>query len=429
MRRRDFIKIMALLALAGVSGTACVAPEAEASLAQSSAPRETEPAAAPADLAELAKGNYAFAFDLYGVLRREQGNLFYSPYSISLALAMTYAGARGETEAQMARTLHYTLPQEQLHRAFNALDLQLAERGKEAKGQDGEPFRLKIANSVWGQKDHRFRDEYLAVLAANYGAGLRLVDFINAAEQVRQTINEWVEENTEGKITDLLAEGSIDSLTRLVLANAVYFNAAWKNPFESMATADRPFTLLDGSEVVVPTMRRTGSYAYARGQGYHALSVPYDGDEIDMILLLPDAGTFEAFESTLTAGEIAATLRGLAPKQVHLSLPKFTYESRFALAETLAALGMPDAFVAEKADFSGMTGERDLFIGEVSHKAFVAVNEKGTEAAAATAVEMRTTAAMEPPLEFTVDRPFVYLIRDVQTGTILFVGRMLNPKA
>jgi len=391
--------------------------------------RVTSPDVAEADLAELVAGNSAFALDLYQAIREEDGNLFYSPYSISLALAMTHAGARGETEQQMADTLHYTLSQDRLHPAFNALDLELASRGEGAEGQDGEGFRLNIVNSIWGQTGYSFLPQFLDILAQNYGAGLRLLDFVKAPEESRGLINDWVSDETEGKIEDLLPPNSITPLTRLVLTNAIYFNAAWLHPFEEELTHDGPFNLLDGGQVTVPMMEQTEFFGYAQGEGYQAVELPYDGEELSMVILLPEAGRFEEFARALDAQRVASILQDINPEKVHLTMPKFTYESGFRLKETLAAMGMPAAFTATAADFSGMTGTCELFIGDVIHKAFVSVDEAGTEAAAATAVVVATSAPPSPVIEVTADRPFVFTIRDIETNAILFLGHVANPSA
>jgi serpin B len=404
-------------------------PGESAPVAQSDKERVASPDVTPSYLADLVGGNSGFAFDLYQFLKEEKGgdNLFYSPYSISLALAMTYAGARGETEGQMADALRFTLPQESLHSAFNALDLELAGRGEGAEGKDGQGFRLNIANAIWGQTGFQFLPDFLDTLAENYGAGLRLLDFINAPEESRITIHDWVSEQTEGKIEDLIPPGLINELTRLVLTNAIYFNAAWDTPFEPELTEDGAFYTLGGGQVTVPMMRQTESLGYVQGEGYQAVELPYDGRELSMVILLPDAGQFEMFEGSLDAEQVDAILGDVAYRQVALTMPGFEVESDFSLAQTLAALGMADAFSSD-ADFSGMTGNRDLFISDVVHKAFVSVDEAGTEAAAATAVVMELLAAApEQPVEVIVDRPFIFVIRDIETGAILFVGRVVDP--
>jgi serpin B len=422
---RIILSALALVVVLGVVG--CGQPAQGTEVVLSDNPRVTSPDVTASELSDLVSGNSAFAFDLYQALREKEGNLFYSPYSISLALAMTYAGARGETEQQMADTLHF-LSQNRLHNAFNGLDLELASRGEGAQGKDGEGFRLNIVNAIWGQKDYKFLDEFLDVLAENYGAGLRLLDFINAPEEARITINDWVSHQTDGRIEDLIPQGVIDELTRLVLTNAIYFNAAWLSPFDEDATQNGTFHLLNGGEVVVPMMRQSESFEYTEGEGYQAVELLYDGRELSMVLLLPEAGHFEEFEASLSADRVDSIMKNLEYKHIALTLPKFEFESEFSLADTLAATGMPIAFTGA-ADFSGMTGTRELFIAEVLHKAFVSVDEAGTEAAAATAVVMELTSVPEAPIEVTVDRPFVFLIRDLETGTVLFVGRVTNPTA
>jgi serpin B len=423
--KKIFLYVMTVTLVLGL--VACAQP-ASGDVLQSEKERETSPDVSQTDLATLVDGNSAFAFNLYQALRDEDGNLFYSPYSISLALAMTYAGARGDTEQQMADTLQFILSQDRLHPAFNSLDLELSRRGEGAEGKDGEGFRLNIVNAIWGQKDYEFLSQFLDLLAENYGAGLRVLDFINAPEESRITINDWVSDQTEGRIEDLIPQGLINSLTRLVLTNAIYFNAAWEYSFPEDRTVDGPFYLLGGGEVTVPMMRQTESFGYAEGDGYQAVELPYDGGELSMVILLPQTGNFGAFENSLDSQQIAGIIENLEGRQVTLAMPKFEFESEFSLRETLSAMGMPIAF-SGSADFSGMTGNRDLYIADVVHKAFVSVDEAGTEAAAATAVVMELTATPGEPVEVTIDRPFIFLIRDIETGAILFVGRVVNPSA
>jgi len=407
---------------------ACVQPAATGEVIQSDKPRETSPDVDDTDLTMLVNGNSDFAFDLYQALNKEDDNIFYSPYSMSLALAMTYAGARGETEQQMADTLHFILPQDRLHPAFNSLDIELSQRGEGAQGKDGEGFRLNIVNAIWGQKDYEFLTTFLDTLAENYGAGLRLLDFISAPDESCLTINNWVSDQTEGRIENLIPQGLINELTRLVLTNAIYFNAAWQYPFSGDITGDGPFYLLDGREVTVPMMRQTESFSYAEGDGYQVVELPYDSGELSMVILLPQSDQFEAFEESLDAQRVEDMVKALEPRRVTLTMPRFEFESSLSLKETLAGMGMPVAF-SGSADFSGMTGNRDLFIADVVHKAFVSVDEAGTEAAAATAVVMSLTAVPGTPVEVTIDHPFLFLIRDIETGTILFVGRVVNPGA
>ena len=374
-----------------------------------------------ADLAALCSDNGAFALDLYQALKTQEGNLFYSPHSISVALAMTYGGARGETAAEMAETLHFDLPQEQLHPAFNRLDRALAGRG-----EGEEQFRLHIVNALWGQEGYTFLEDYLDLLAQHYEAGMRVLDFAADPEAARQRINEWVSEQTEDRIQDLLPQGVIDGLTRLVLTNAIYFNAAWAKPFEERLTQEGTFYLLDNSSTSVPMMSQTTGLAYLDGEGYQVVELPYQGNEFSMVILVPEQGTFAQFEETLTAQTLASILQNMDYGEVNLTMPKFKFESAFSLGGTLSEMGMPLAF-SMQADFSGMDGTDRLYIRDVVHKAFVSVDEAGTEAAAATAVVMAEKGMPAKPFEIKIDRPFLFMIRDIQTGTILFLGRVVQP--
>ncbi len=389
-------------------------------------PRNISPAIDMTELTTLVDGNNTFAFNLYQVLKQADGNLFYSPYSISMALAMTYAGARGKTEEDMAKALNFRLSQDRLHPAFNNLDLELKQRGKGAKGKDGEGFRLHIVNAIWGQKDYGFVAEFLDILAQHYGAGLRILDFVRETEQSRITINKWVSDQTEGKIKDLIPPGGINPLTRLILTNAIYFNAAWQYPFNKDTTSQGMFHLLNGTTVLVPMMKQTQFFPYAEDTNYQAVELPYDGQELSMVILLPKAGQFEAFEKSLNGEFVKTIINKLRTHRVALTMPKFEYESSFSLRKALSALGMEIVFTPN-ADFSGMNGKHDLFIHDVLHKAFVSVDEAGTEAAAATAVIIGITAVPKQPIQVTIDRPFFFLIRDIPTGSIIFVGRVLNP--
>jgi len=396
-----------------------------AAIAKSDLVRVTSPAASPSDIQALFQNNNAFAFDLYRSLQTQNGNLIYSPYSISLALAMTYAGARSETESQMAQALHF-LPQDQFHPAFNALDLQLAARGK-AESEEETPLQLNIANAVWAEQTYPFLHSFLDTIALNYGAGVRLADFINRYETVRKEINSWVSDQTEDKIIDLIPEGVLDANTRMALVNAIYFKADWLHPFEADSTRDAAFHLLDGWDVTVPMMNQGAVIPYAQDDGWQAVELPYQGETAAMDIIVPDEGHFEEVESSLNYGTVSGILESLQPSSVQLALPKFKFEREFGLANQLATLGMTDAFDPDKADFSGMTEKDDLYISEILHKAFVAVDEKGTEAAAATAAIVAATGAPVFDVNLTIDRPFIFLIRDLPTGQVLFIGRVLDP--
>jgi len=382
-----------------------------------------------ADIVTLAAGNTAFSLDLYHQLKSLSGNLFFSPYSISSALAMTYAGAEGKTAEEMAAVFHFLMEEDKLHPAFNALDQYLEGLAKQEVPNDvGEVFQLNIANAIWGQKDFHFESNYLDTLAANYGAGLRLLDYVQEPEESRLIINAWVSDQTKERIRDLIPQGAIDSDTRLVLSNAIYFKATWLEPFEESLTEDRVFHGLDSEELIVPMMRLNSdvSFPYYQGDGFQAVDLPYLSGQTSMLVLVPDQGNFYDFEAGLNMDLLNQTIGELTYRPMYLSFPKFEFESEIGLAQTLSEMGMPTAF-SDGADFSGMTNAKDLFISDVFHKAFVSVDEEGTEAAAATAVVMKLTAAPENPLRLDVDRPFLFLIRDHQTNSILFLGRVVEP--
>jgi len=422
--KKVFLYALMVLTLLGL--VACAQP-VTSEIVKSAKQRVTAPDVREADLTTLVGGNSAFAFDLYQALSEADGNLFYSPYSISLALVMTYAGARGETAQETADTLHFTLSQGTLHPAFNSLDIELSRRGEGAEGKDEGGFRLNIVNAIWGQQGYKFLSEFLDVLAEYYGAGLRPLDFEKAPEESRVSINNWVSEQTEGRIQNLIPQGLIDITTTLVLTNAIYFNAAWQYPFSEDMTDDGLFYLLNGEQVTVPMMKQTETSGYGEGEAYQVVEMPYDGRELSMLILLPRSGEFKSFESSLDSKRIEAIVRGLENRRVSLTMPKFEFDSEFSLKETLSAMGMPIAFSGGDADFSGITGSRDLWIADVIHKAFISLDEEGTEAAAATVVVMPRLSIPEEPVEFNVDCPFIFLIRDIETEAIVFVGRVVNP--
>ena len=357
--------------------------------------------------------------------------MFYSPYSLSLAIAMAYAGARGDTATQTANTLHFTLPQGALDAAFNYLALSLDSRGKTSgsltPGQ-GEAFQLSVVNDAWDQKNFSFLSSYLDTLAINYGAGLRVLDFTNDAEGARQSINQYISDKTQGKIKDLIPQGAVTDLTRLVLTNAIYFKATWQTQFTNEATGDGTFNLLDGGKVTVQMMNQTSYYKYFAGEGFQALELPYDGGQMSMDVFLPDAGQFNTFQNALDSTSANIIIGSMTRQDIILSLPKFQFNSSFSLKQTLSSMGMAVAF-SDISDFSGMTGTPGLKISDIVHKAFVSVDEAGTEAAAASAVIMVGTAMPANQVTLSIDRPFIFMIRDIPTGSILFIGRVVNPVA
>ncbi len=394
------------------------------------AAKKAKPVKLTADQKKQVAGNTEFALDLYHQLQKELGkkgessNLFFSPYSISTALAMTYGGARGETEKQMAEVLHFFPEQERLYRAFAALQKTMNE-DTETRG-----YQLHVANALWGQKGYGFLPAFLDQTQKYYGAGLEELDFVSATEAARQTINSWVAAKTHQKIKDLIKPGVLNALTRLVLTNAVYFKGDWANPFKEKYTKEAPFYLSAEKSAPVPLMFQRESFGYAEYPEVQVLELPYTSDELSMIVMLPrEADGLAKLEQSLTAKTLTQYLAKLRKKELLVYLPKFQLTCEFGLKTMLTAMGMRDAFNVRQANFTGMTSRDELFISAVIHKAFVEVNEEGTEAAAATGAVMSMKSAPLPPPVFRADHPFLFLIRDTRTNSILFMGRLVKPEA
>jgi serpin B len=379
-------------------------------------------AATEADVRQAARDNAQLGFDLYRGVQGTSGNLFFSPYSISSALGMTYAGARGQTATEMASALRFTLASEQLHPSFNSIDLALHGRSQNSEST----LKLNVVNAAWTQKGYEFKQEFLDILAESYGSGIRALDFTRAHEDARKTINNWVSYHTNHRIPELIGQGSLDGSTRLVLTNAVYFNASWKEKFEAVDTTSASFHLLDGSTMNVPTMHNALSVPYVDAEGYKAFELPYSNKDLAMTVILPDSGRFSEIEQQLSVSFLDGVLAGMQETSVILGLPKVKMDSELPLKDLLIARGMVSAFQPGGADFSGMNGRTDLYIDDAIHKAFVSIAEEGTEAAAATAVTVRETSA-PIGVDLTVNRPFVFMIRDRPTGTVLFIGRVVTP--
>ena len=397
-----------------------------------STPAAPPPGGAPSsNVTIVSEAANRFAFNLYGQLKGEAGNLFFSPQSIQTALAMAYCGARGETGRQMVSVMGFQedRPIRPEWMAAACGEFLAALRG------DGKPraYELSAANALWGQKGYDFLPYYLALLDRSFGAGLKEVDFARDTEGARKTINAWVEKETRDRIKDLIPPGLLQPLTRLVLVNAIYFKGTWAIPFKKDATADGDFFVAAGQKVQAPLMNQTGHFGYYDGGQWKALEMPYKGNELAMVILLPaQVDGLPQMEKDLAAGKVLGDLAAnLKTRQVRVTVPRFKTTASILLRKTLAAMGMPLAFQAGKADFSGMNGGKEsLWIAEVVHKAFVDVNEEGTEAAAATAIVMMAGEGMsmdEPPV-FRADHPFLFLIRDKKSGCILFMGRLANPK-
>ena len=392
----------------------------------------SSPVTTPASLSQneqkLAADNSAFAFNLYHQLEAKSGNIFFSPLSISAAMAMLYAGANGPTAQQIANVMSFLLPNGDFSSAFGSLLADLT--SPQAANADGQTPTLDIANSMWGQTGFPFLNSYLQTLSQSFQSEMHSVDFADAPEAQRDALNQWVADNTDQMIQNLFPEGSISNLTRLVLANAIYFNAPWLYSFDQ--TVQQAFHL-PGGDVNVDMMKQKEYYSYASGSNYQAVEIPYVGNE-SMVVLLPKAGQFQQFDSSLTAAKVQAIEQQMQLSEVNLSLPKFGYEQATDLSQTLQNMGITDAFDADRADLSGMDGNQDLSVSAVIHKAKIEVSAQGTKAAAATAIIMQCTCVgyyqpPPPPIDFTVDHPFIYLIKDNTTGSTLFMGRVSDAKA
>jgi serpin B len=373
----------------------------------------------PADTANLVGDNTEFALALYGRLASNEGNLFLAPYSMSSALAMTYAGARGNTAAQMADALRFTLKGDALHASFAT-----ATGALNARGKAGD-FELSVANALWGQRGVDFLDEFLEINRKHYGAGLNAVDFAGDAEEARRTINTWVEKQTQDKIKDLIRPGILDTATELVLTNAIYFRGSWASRFDRAMTTEGQFWRTPEESMRVMMMRQSRKLGYMETDTFQALEVTYSGDELSMVVFLPrEVDGLRDLERSLTATSLRTWLGQIRTEGINVSLPRFKMTAGFQLDEILQAMGMTDAFNSSLADFSGMTGNRRLFIDAVLHKATLDVNEEGSEAAAGTAVVMKKGPM--PPV-FNADHPFLFIIRDTASGSILFIGRLVDP--
>jgi len=370
----------------------------------------------------IARGNNMFAFDLYQrVAAKESGNLFFSPFSISTALAMTYAGANGQTASEMAKTMRFGPNEPDFHYAYGSYLNALEDN---AKGN----IQMRIANRLWGEKTYKLRDDFVALNKRAYDSPLKPMDFINSPDGSRTSINTWVADKTEQRIKDLIPEGIITTDTRLVLTNAIYFKADWLYQFKTKKTKEKKFTLADGEKIKVPFMHFKGAFDFYRNEKYKAIKLPYKGSKQSMVVVLPKEGVaLSEIEHTIDLN-MFMYLEGYKP-DVELALPKFKATLPLSLNGYLQEMGMQQAFT-NAADFSKMSDGQALMISDVIHKAFIEVNEEGTEAAAATAVVMVLTSTNAPdpkPETFIADHPFLFYIIDDQTGAILFMGRIMNP--
>jgi serpin B len=374
------------------------------------------------DAPALVRANTHFALDLYSRLRDEERNLFFSPFSIHTALAMTYAGARGETAKEIAGTLHWGTKAERLRPQFAAL--------LQTKEKDG--YELSLANSLWGQKDFGFLPEFVSLVQEEYGGDLKEVDFANGAEEARRTINGWVADKTKQKIKGVLKPRSVDADVCLILVNTMYLKASWALPFKKSSTRAVPFYVSADKSFAAPMMHQKAHFRYLQEGGFEVLELPYENGELSMVILLPEqVDGLRALEKRLSATLLTKALEGLRFREVRVTLPKFRVVADIDLNRSLKEQGLRRAFIPGEADFSGMTATaKKLWIREVVHKAFVSVDEAGTEAAAATAVpeEKSKERRLPPTPAFVADHPFLFLIRDTRSENILFLGRLVDPR-
>jgi len=423
--------ILSLAACGGSGNVASTSPATGNALAVSSAKssmtRNPLPVSSDADVAAAVAGNAEFALKALPLLDATgDSNLVYSPYSITQALATTSAGAKGETLAGIEQALAFKLQQDRLFPALNRLDLQLAEKTNFATNT--KLPALTIANALWAQQGYSLQPAYLDTLAVNFGAAVNLLDFIKVPDASRLSINSWVEQQTQQKIKNLLGPNDVSSNTRVVLTNAIWFKSDWATVFTAEKTSNQNFTDRKGNIRSLPFMSQDIRLPYAQGKNYQAVELPYVDNKLSMMLIMPEAGKFDGFIQSLDSNTVSEISSAMKEQYVALSLPKFNFSSAATLADVLGKLGMSAAFDASKADFSGMTGNRDLSVSAIVHKAFISVDEKGTEAAAATGVAVGVTSIIgDAPIKVTLDRPFLFMIRDRQTGLIIFIGKLMNP--
>lgn len=378
--------------------------------------------AQPTNSTQVTSGNNQFAFDLYKTIKSNSDNAFYSPFSISVALGMTVEGAKNTTRKEMLKTMH--LPEDDLIRQAGFRSLLTAINAPDKQ------YKLSTANSIWVQSGMTLKPEFETSLINNFKGGLNSLNFKVEGENCRVPINDWVANNTNQKIIDLIPEKSINKFTRMVLTNAIYFKGQWKKEFSKELTSDQYFHLIDQKSVVVPMMQSLKSdHKYLKTENAAILEIPYKNDELSMVLILPDPGKFSAVETAMSEAQFEIWQKQMTNQTVDVTIPKFKFRQKLMLSQKLKEMGMEQAFT-DLADFSGMTKDEPLKISEVIHEAFIEVNEEGTEAAAATAVIMVRTESKEfedQTLQFRADRPFIFILKHKSKGSILFMGRVMNP--
>lgn len=416
MKKRLLVIFIIIAAIVGV------AIYAKAQILNHSSDKANDKGASSEGINAVIKANNQFALDLYSELSASDGNVFFSPYSISVALAMTYEGARGKTADEMRSVFHFPTDSNLRKPAFAAIYNQLNKPNSE--------YELSVANALWAQKDYKFLKSYLTTIKQFYDGNATNLDFINSTDESREIINEWVEDRTNNNIKELIPEGLLNELTRLVLTNAIYFRGTWAKQFEKEQTHDEDFQMGVNNKIKVPMMRQTdeeSKFKYAESSDAQILEMPYEGNKLSMLVILPKGDNLQAVENSLSLDKINKWRNKLIKQRIAVYIPKFTFDSKYFMKKTFVKMGMPVAFSSD-ADLSGMDGARGLFIGQVIHQSYIDVSEEGTEATAATGVIILKSA--RPPQEITIfraDHPFIFLIQDKKSGNILFIGRVVSP--
>lgn len=422
-----FSFFLLLLAISCSSSSDNTEPPINDKLVMSALSRDTAPDVSETDLTAVVGGNTEFALNAFPLLEEDPDkNTVFSPYSITLAVALAAVGANGPTLSEIETAMSFTLRQDSLNPAFNKLDLLLASKttGTIHEEDGSRSPQLNIVNAVWAQDGYPILSEYLDLIAVNYGAGLHLVDYIKAAEEARKTINAWVDRQTNSRIPELMEQGSVSNMTRVVLTNAIWFKGNWSSKFPENGTTTRTFYNRGTTPALVSFMSQTFNVRAVQKAAYQAVDIPYVDGNLSMLVVMP--ADFDAFLAALTPADLDSIVGQLTDQYVALAMPKFSFTTALGLKAVLASLGMTAAFNPTQADFSGITGNFDLSIQSVVHKAFINVDENGTEAAAATGISMGTTGLPSSPIIVNVDQPFIFMIRDRQTGLILFMGKVVT---
>lgn len=425
MKQTNFLRIIFCIVIISsiVFVSSCEEQNSEVEIGEDAT--ENQENANSGNVEDVVNANNQLAFDLYFQFKEENKdkNIFFSPYSINVALTVAYEGANGQTKNEMASVLHVSDNLENQRAAFVNISNEI--------NKDNKTYELSTANALWAENEFTFLKAYFDIVEMYYGAKVENLNFKGDAEGSRIIINDWVAEQTYDKIEDLIPSGAIDQDTRLVITNAIYFKGDWVKQFDKNETKEADFRVTSDKTVKISMMQRTDKesiFGYAETDDLQILELPYSGEELSILIVLPKEDDLESLEESLTLEEFSKWRESLQEQRVNIYLPKFTFETKYFMSDSLSAMGMPTAFSEYYADFSGMTGKKNLVIFEVIHQAFVDVNEEGTEAAAATAVIISEIVSVKPPVpEFRADHPFIFIIQQKETGNILFMGRVNEP--